>query len=242
MVRYIAAVLFALGCLAAASCGAWAQPVPTAAFRVAIVDIEAVGQRFERKIQEEKNLQAWSEARKRLLDQLSQLPFLTADEWKEAVQIYSTAEASWTQAQKDREKALRDQSLKREKDYKDLEAKVNRTAEERDKFTFLQDIWHAREGELKQEAAKADQELRDKQDALGVALMEPVQKIIEQIAAEKGYALVLTKAVVFLGGEDITDLVVERVNAAAKAAAEGGAAKPAGGAGDKPPAPAGGKP
>ncbi len=242
MVRHIVVVTLALLCLGAACSLVWAQPAPPASFKVAIVDIDGVGAKFERKIQEEKNLGAWYDQRRLMLDRLTELPLLTADEWKEAVRIYSTPEASWTQAQKDREKALRDQSLKREKDYKDLEAKANRTAEERDKFAFLQDIWHAREGDLKQEATKAEQELRDKQDALGAALMEPVQKVIEQIAAEQGYALVLTKAVVFLGGEDITDLVIERVNAAAKAAAEGGTAKPAGGAGENPPAPAGGNP
>jgi len=167
------------------------------------------------------------------------LPFLSADEWKESVSIYQ-ARASSTPAQIDREKALRALCTQREKEFNDLKAKPTaRTAEEQGKLNVLQDLYQSRDGDLKQLAASLDDELRVRQGKLGQALMEPVQLVIKQIAAEKGYNLILTKAVVFLGGDDLTAEVIEKVNAAAKAAAAekpagGEAPKPAGGAGDKP--------
>jgi Skp family chaperone for outer membrane proteins len=239
MVRYRAACAVALALAAAAFCGAWAQ-APPAPLKVAVVDIDQVGAKFERKIQAEKDLAAWYDQEREFLNRLSNLAFLTADEWTEVSRIYGVAEASWTPQQKDKEKALRDQSVQREKEYKELETKASRAPAEQERFAMLQNLLQGRDRDIKQKAAEADQELAKRQAELGQALMEPVQKVIEEIAQEKGYTLVLTKAVVFLGGEDITALVIERVNAAAKA--HEGAGQPGGGTGEKPPAPEGGKP
>ncbi len=243
MVRYIAVVTVALVCLATAVGGAWAQAA--GAFKIGVVDIDEVGAKFDRKKQEETKLAAWYDQQQQLLHDLSLLPFLSADEWKEAVAIYQAAKASWTQAQIDREKALRDLCTQREKEFNDLKAKPGaRTAEDQGRINVLQDLYQARDAQLKELAASLDDELRDRQGKLGAALMEPVQLVIKQIAAEKGYTLILTKAVVFLGGDDLTAEVIEKVNAAAKAAekpAGGEAPKPAGGAGEKPATGEGGK-
>jgi hypothetical protein len=96
MTRYILAVMAVLGCLAVAPPHARAQTAAPAPVKIAVVDLDLVGDKFERKIVEENKLREWGQQQQAMIDQLSALPFLSTDEWQEAVAIYQTPKASWT--------------------------------------------------------------------------------------------------------------------------------------------------
>lgn len=56
------------------------------------------------------------------------------------------------------------------------------------------------------------EQLREKQITAFKKLEEKILVAVNEVAKEQGITIVLEKGVVFLGGEDITDLVIERLN------------------------------
>lgn len=246
MGKYIWVGLTALGLLATAFSGVGAQEVAAAPVVIGVIDLDVVGEKFERKVQEEERLTQWYREQQQLLDRLGDFLFVSAEEWEEAVTLYQKPENAWTEAEKARVQTLKEQSLKWETDFKNLEAKPDRNADEQNRFNLIRDILRARQSDRQKLALGVEEELQRRRGQLGAALMEPVQAAVNKVAAERGLTVVIEKRWVYFGGEDITDAVVELVNAAGAAAApqpggEGGEAKPEGAEGEKPPADEGGQ-
>lgn len=247
MGKYIWVGLAALGLLATALPGASTQEAPAAPVVIGVIDLDLVGEKFERKIQEEERLTQWYREQQQVLDRLGDFLFVAAEEWEEAVAIRKKPENGWTDAEKERIQTLEEQSRKWETDYKNLEAKPDRTADEQNRFNLIRDILRARQADRQKLALGVEEELQRRRAQLGAALMEPVQAAVNKIAAERGLTVVIEKRWVYFGGEDITDAVIELVNAAGAATgeppagAEGGEDKPEGDEGEKPAADEGGQ-
>lgn len=243
MAKHILGGLAALGLLATVSHGVSAQE-PAAPILIGVVDLDLVGVKFQRKVQEEEKLTQWYREQQQRLERLGAFLFISAEEWEEVLEIHDAPENTWTEAQQKRVQTLNDQSKKRERDFKGLE-KPNRTEDEENLYSLIREILRGRQSDLQRLALQIESELRQRQGQLGAALMEPVQAAVNQIAAEKGLALVIEKRWVYFGGEDITEAVIQLVNAAdttagAQPGGAGGEEKPEGAEGDKPPANEGG--
>ncbi len=205
--RLLAAIT-ALGFLAAGCNAVWAQDAAT--FKVGLIDLDAVGEQFTQKQLEEEKLTLWYKTQQAQLQRLSTLLFLSAEGWQEAAEIIQTPQA--TPAQIEREQALNKQSTELEREYRDLEGKIDRTPEETERFNSLLDKVRARDADLKALAREVEASLQQQQHKLGVDLMKPVEDAIKAIAEEKGLDLVIDRKLVYLGGEDITELLVQRLN------------------------------
>jgi Skp family chaperone for outer membrane proteins len=247
MGKYIWAGVTALGLLAAASVAASAQEAPAAPVVIGVIDLDLVGEKFERKLQEEDRLTEWYRQQQQLLDRLGDFLFVAVEEWEEAVALSMKPENALTEEEKQRLQTLKEQGRKWETDYKNLEAKPDRNAEEQNRFSIIRDMYRARQADRHELAVQLEGELQQKRAQLGNALMEPVQAAVNKIAAERGLTVVLEKRWVYFGGEDITEAVIQMVNAAGAAAGadrpagEGGEDKPEGAEGEKPPANEGGQ-
>jgi Skp family chaperone for outer membrane proteins len=220
MAKHILVGLTALGLLATAFAGVSAQEAPPAPASIGVVDLDLVGAKFERKVQEEERLTEWYRQEQQRLEQLSSFLFVSEEEWKEVVEIHKSARNAWTEAQQKRVQTLKEQSTKWERDFRDLEAKPDRNDDEQNRLSLIAEISRSRRNDLQQLAVEVERELRQRQGDLGVALMEPVQAAVNQVATEKGLALVIEKRWVYFGGEDITEAVIALVNAAGAAAAQ----------------------
>jgi len=242
MGRYILVGLAALGLLATALPGVSAQESSAVPLVVGVIDLDQVGAKFQRKIQEEERLTQWYREQQLVLEQLSDFLFVSAEEWEEAAEIHTEPASAWTEAQNQRLATLKEQGKKWEREFRNLEAKPDRNDDEQNRLNVIREILRARQSDLQKLAMQVEGELKGKQAQLGAALMEPVQAAVNKIAADRGLTIVLEKRWVYFGGEDITEAVIELVNAAGAAAAgEGGAAKPEGADEDKPPANEGGE-
>lgn len=241
MGKHILAGLAALGLLATAFSGVCAQEsaVPLV---VGVVDLDQVGAKFQRKIQEEERLTQWYREQQLVLEQLSDFLFVSAEEWEEAVEIYRQPPNAWTEAQSQRVETLKEQGKKWEREFRNLEAKPDRNDDDQNRLNVIREILRGRQSDLQNLALQVEGELKNRQAQLGAALMEPVQAAVNKIAADRGLTIVIEKRWVYFGGEDITEAVIELVNAAGAAAAgEGNEAKPEGADEDKSPATEGGE-
>ncbi len=241
MGKHILVGLAALGLLATALFGVCAQEGPAVPLVVGVIDLDQVGAKFQRKIQEEERLTQWYREQQQILEQLSDFLFVAAEEWEEAVEIHKQPANAWTEAQQQRVGTLKEQGKKWEREFRNLEGKPDRNDDEQNRLNVIREILRGRQSDRQQLAMQVEGELKNKQVQLGAALMEPVQAAVNKIAADRGLTIVLEKRWVYFGGEDITEAVIELVNAVGAAAAgEGGAAQPEGADEDKPAANEGG--
>jgi Skp family chaperone for outer membrane proteins len=133
--------------------------------------------------------------------------------------------------QGDRLQVLLELCTNRERQYQDLRAKPERTAEEDGTFKTLDEIGTMRDADLNKRIDALEEELGVRTARVRADLMVPVRSVVNTIAAERGFLVVLEKDWVYFGGEDITEDVVKRLNETVAPPTAG--AQPAGG-GEKP--------
>jgi Skp family chaperone for outer membrane proteins len=248
MAKPVAFVVAALAVLAAGLLPVCAQEAPPP-MRVGVVDLEAVGRKFERKAKEEEALTQWYAQEQQYLRELGKYIFCAAPEWEEVAGILRTPKPDRKKEQADRLKTLLDQSTQREKEYQDLRAKQaggTLTADEDSRYKLLGEIGSTRDADLNKRIDDLEKELNRRMGQIREELMKPVREAVNKVAADKGFTLVLEKDWVYFGGEDVTDDVVKVLNEMAPPAAAG-AAPPAegeagGAGGEKPKEGEGGKP
>ncbi len=113
------------------------------------------------------------------------------------------------------------EKLKKKKD--SIEQKVAKLKEEDKKkaadelnkdLVKLQDVFQQYSAELREKQADAYKKLEDK-----------ILSAIEDVAAEQAIDIVVEKGVVFVGGDDITNMVLDKLNAGAAKASKKGKGK-----------------
>ncbi len=210
----------------------WGQETPTqppAAVKVAFVDISAVSSEYQALQEKDAELKAWLAGRRDNLVSLQDYIFLSEDNFNEAVAIL------------DQPKPVPDDKLKRldelaalsaqkEQRFRELESKSPRTTEEADEFSALREVMSARQQQLVQLEATINQQYQQRVEAARKELMRKVEETIAQYAQENGYDMVLDRAFVLYGGEDITRAIIDRLNPSPQAtpAAEEGTTSPGG--------------
>lgn len=167
----------------------------------------------------EQNLSHWLEERRARYNELANYVFLSQKDFEAALEIIQKPRPL---SDEDRQQLaeLRTVSDEREQRFAELRAKPDRTPQETAEFNTLQETYEARAGTLQTMQQEIVQELSQRRDREIEGLMERVQDAIVETAEELGYNIVLDADAVFLGGEDITEAVLRKLNFGTEAPTE----------------------
>jgi Skp family chaperone for outer membrane proteins len=190
-----------------------ASPVAAPAVKVGVVDVDAISKQYQELNKEQSDLQKWAADRQRYLDDLEKYMFLSQADFNEALTIIDLP-IPRPEAKAGRLKELENLSADKEKRYLELRAKTNRDAKEGDEFNGLTDIGTARQQQIDGIKRKISEDGDKRLADARTALMAKVKDMIAQIAKEGGYTFIFDKAVVYSGGDDISQTVVDRLNKA----------------------------
>jgi len=203
----------------AATWGQEAEPQPPAPANVAFVDISAVSSEYQALQTKDAELKAWLGGRGDYLQSLQDFIFLSEDNFNESLAILGQPKSIADEKLK-RLDELEALSLQKEQLYRDLESKSPRTTEEADKFSTLREGLIARQQQLAQLEAIINQQYRERVEAARTELMGTVEQAVAEYAQENGYDIVLDRAFVLYGGEDITQAIIDKLNPPAEPASE----------------------
>lgn len=183
----------------------------SSAIRVAKVNLTKIEQEFGELRARQDDLQAWADERGGFIPRLTGFLFLSDENFQEAAAILQRAVPD-EQAKK-RLEELRKVSEDKEKRYLDLRANTQRKPEEDDEFNSLRETYEARQKKLEELNRQFQQELRQKRlEEIGM-LMSKVEEAITAEAEAQKFDYVFDAEVLFVGGVDITEEVLKRLNA-----------------------------
>ncbi len=207
---------------------AWSQEEPTgsssaAVGKVAVVDITIVGEEYVALQEKNAELQAWLSRRAFYLESLEDYVFLSEDNFSEVLEILNMAPPvpDEEQARLEEIAALSEQKELR---FAELEAKSPRTTAEAEEFSTLREVRDGRRRDLGELAMSIDEEYQQQLTLARRQLMRNVEQAVADYAQEQGYDLVLERAVVIYGGDDITRAIIARLNPPAQPVEETGEA------------------
>jgi len=216
--------------LATGLAATWAQeaePQPPAAGKVAFVDISTISSEYQALQEKDAELKAWLAGQGDYLQSLQVFIFLAEDNFNEVLAIVNLPKP--IPAEKvERLDELEALSLQKEQRFLELQSKSPRTTAEADKFSVLREGRNARLQQLAQLEAAINQQYQERITTAREELMGNVEQIIAEYAQENGYDIVLDRAFVLYGGEDITRAIIDRLNPAVEPAPEEEAQPPAG--------------
>lgn len=185
---------------------------PAAGPRMAIVDVERLEKEYKALRDKQSELEKLRGRDSEILQEVSQYSFLSAELFKEVVAIASLPQP-WPEDKAARAAELRKISEDKEKEFLALRANTQRTPEQEDRFKELQDLVQAREADMRQLEQSFLQQLLNHQRQLQTELLTHVRETIRTVAKDKKYDFVFDNSIVFFGGDDITEDVLQVLNA-----------------------------
>jgi len=200
--------------LAIGLAGTWGQEAesqPSADAKVAFVDISTVSSEYRALQEKDVELKAWLAGRRDYLQSLQDFIFLSEDNFNESLAILDQPRPIADDKVK-RLDELAALSTQKEKRFRELESKSPRTTEEADEFSALREVVGARQQQLAQLEAVINQQYQERVETVRQELMRNVEEAIAQYAQNNGYGIVLDRAFVLYGGDDITRAIIERLN------------------------------
>jgi Skp family chaperone for outer membrane proteins len=157
--------------------------------KIAVLDMSAISQQYK----------AWLDTEK-YAESLKDYLFLSSSGFAEVVDLLKQGEALPADKKKrlDELTSLADTN---DKQFLALRSNASRTAQQDDAYKVMEDLGNTN-------TAHAQDVLATTQDEL----MKNVQQAAKDLAAQDGYDLVLSSAVVLVGGVDITDKILAKLN------------------------------
>jgi Skp family chaperone for outer membrane proteins len=207
--------------------GAWAQNTP-APVKVAVVDLARVSGEYARLAEVRVEIQGWYQQQQKYLEELANgYAFLTEEHFKEVLDILGKPRPLPQPLAKRRDEL---QKLNEEKEgrFLELQAKVDRTDKERDEFNQLQEINNARNADIDKVAEDLRDQFMEKKTQAETDLTDAITQAVKDVATGAGYILVLNKMGVMYGGDDITDVVIRKLNGSTAAPKPATGARPSG--------------
>jgi len=113
---------------------------------------------------------------------------------------------------------LETSAKQREDRYRALADKRDRTAEEQKEYDELNKVYNQRMGEMRVLQDSLAKEVQAKREELTKTITTSLDTAIKTVAEAKKLSLVIAKEAVLYGGTDITNEVLEKLNAPAPAA------------------------
>jgi len=121
--------------------------------------------------------------------------------------------AAPTEAREKRLSELEQLSDQREQQLTQLRQNKQRTPQQEEEYKRLNDLYEKRTNDLATLQAQLQQERQAKGQALMKQVTESIAQAAKAVAEEKKLTIVLHKEVVLYGGVDVTDEVLEKLNA-----------------------------
>jgi Skp family chaperone for outer membrane proteins len=190
--------------------------------KIAIINMGRVTDEYKALQDRQTELGAWLEGKRTYVGSLAEFLYLSADGFNEAADLLKTAPLP-----DDRKKRLDDLqalALDKHKQYLDLRAKVQRTTQEDETYKTLSDLSAANGERLTALQTQLSGEYNQQIETARNQFMKNVEDVARTMATTDGYDLVLDSSMVLVGGADITDKVLAKLNggAAPVAPAAGG--------------------
>jgi Skp family chaperone for outer membrane proteins len=186
-------------------------PVAAADFKVASIDMGKVTNSYTALQEKSRELQDWFMGQGTCLDRLADYLFLSAESFSEAKALLS-APQPLPEDKRKRLQELSDLAAREEDAFRALEAKPDRTAAENEAFKKMGDAFMAGQERLAGEQARLRAEYAQRVTTARDEFMKKVTEAADKIAKDEGYNLVLDSGVVLVGGTDITDKILAKLN------------------------------
>jgi Skp family chaperone for outer membrane proteins len=208
--KFVARALTALALATVCAISAYAQD-DAARPKIAIVSLARVQAGYTKLHEQEAELGAWLDQRRTFHDELTNFVFLPKKDFEESVALMDKPRplGETDQARLDE---LRRISDKNEERFSALRATPTRTADETAEFNALQDLYDASVATLRTVQQSIVNDLGTRRETALTGLMDTVQQAVDKTAQDFGYDLVIDADMVFFGGDDITDVVIELLN------------------------------
>jgi len=195
-----------------------AAPAAATQSKIGWVDLEKVNDQYSRLQSKRDELKMWFNQQEDLLRELaSNYLFLSEELFNEALAILQKPRPL-SAPDATRQQELKQFSDEKENRFLELEPKTDRTPREQEEFNGLQELAQARNKQIEALAQNLQRQLVQMQSSAEEELTNNMRAVVEQLATERGFSVVLNKLGVLYGGEDITAAVIERLNGAAPTA------------------------
>jgi len=179
--------------------------------KIATVELGKIQREYAELQSREKDLTAWADEHGGYLQGLASFLFLSAENFQEVAPLLRKPQP--TEAEKKRLEELRKVSQEKEKRYVELLAKTERTPQEEDDFNSLWETQEARKAARDELEKQFRAEFLGKQSEAVRTLMAKVRQAINAEASAQNFDYVFDADIVLFGGTDITDEVLNRLNA-----------------------------
>lgn len=176
-----------------------------------IVDMERVRAEYRQMQELNEEFQQFQWEQDRQLQERHKTRMLTDGERQEYEDLSAMGAPTETRTQ--RLKELEGASQAREERLFELRQKEERTEEETAELQDLDPLYERRMRELAALQAELHASRRAKLEELSKLLQDNLENAVKEVAEEKELALVLARDSVLYGGTDITDAVLEKLNA-----------------------------
>jgi Skp family chaperone for outer membrane proteins len=189
--------------------GSTASARPDAALPLGYVDMSEVADKSVVGQNTRKEAEALKAKFQDALEKKQKLAYLNANERKELETLLAKTSAS--DAEKARIAELQGASEKMEKELIDLSQKTSPSEAERKRIQELTQRQQAAAEQFGNDRDSAQQELNEKAETLVRALNDRITKAVEEVARNRGLAMIVHKEARLFGGTDITEDVIGRL-------------------------------
>ncbi len=203
-------VVLALMALVACTAVSMAAASGVDVTKCGVVDMDRVAAEYREMRVLDQQFQDFQRDLDRQLQETHKTRVLTDAERQEYLDL--SAMAAPTEARQARLKELEELSNQREQRLLELREKSNCTEEEASELEEVDKLYDERMRELASLQAELQARRRAKFDELTSLLEENLDQAVKAVAAEQQLTIVLRKSAVLLGGVEITDAVLERLN------------------------------
>jgi Skp family chaperone for outer membrane proteins len=183
-----------------------------------VVDMERIRAEYRQMQELNQEFQQFQWEQDRQLQERHKTRMLTDEERQEYEDLSAMAAPTETRAQ--RLKELEASAQEREKRLFELREKEERTEEEAVELEELDPLYERRMRELAALQAELHASRRAKLEELSTLLQDNLENAVKQVAEERELALVLARDSVLYGATDITDAVLEKLNAEEESVSE----------------------
>jgi len=208
----IAAAIVALCSICVAIVLAAAPPTP-APSSTGVVNVEKVMAECEKAKQADAQLKGMERKLEGQLKLMAQSRLLTEQEINELVTL--SAKEKPTAAEQSRIAALQQLDKDRETKLKALQAEQNPTDQQKQELKDLQGSVIASGKLIEQTQKDYQKQINEVNAKLTVQIAKDVRAAVEAVAKESNTPMVLNKAAVIVGGNDLTEKVIKKLNAKA---------------------------
>lgn len=184
---------------------AWAAPAASEQ-KIAIVDTQKVYKEAPRIRQYQESLDGFKQLLTSKLDIRSQNWMLDETAIQELIGLKTKDKP--TDADNARIKALTDEERAKDDELKSLQQTTAPTDQQKARLKELMDLQQKSKDTANATLKDYDTQYQGKMTELQAKIDSELQAAVVKVAESKGYTMVLDKAVVMLGGTDISDLVI----------------------------------